>query len=133
VRDIGPDLRPNDYAKDNEANGEAKTTSSAQEKEPSVVEDLGQFYSLSLSNWGIYGLVFNLLFKWNGCGCNHIVWYTADLCIYCFRSIGFGKLRGLFFFVDLESGIHILWEMSTCQYVFLSLELCDCLLGELNL
>lgn len=97
VRDIGPDLRPNDYAKDNEANGEAKTTSSAQEKEPSVVEDLGQFYSLSLSNWGIYGLVFNLLFKWNGCGCNHIVWYTADLCIYCFRSIGFGKLRGLFF------------------------------------
>jgi hypothetical protein len=58
VRDIGPDLRPNDYAKDNEANGEAKTTSSAQEKEPSVVEDLGQFYSLSLSNWGIYGLVF---------------------------------------------------------------------------
>ncbi|KAG6744006.1 hypothetical protein POTOM_052710 [Populus tomentosa] len=73
VRDIGPDLRPNDYAKDNEANGEAKTTSSAQEKEPSVVEDLGQFYSLSLSNWGIYGSVFNLLFKWNGFGSNHIL------------------------------------------------------------
>ncbi|KAJ6316452.1 hypothetical protein OIU78_019692 [Salix suchowensis] len=40
VRDIGPDLRPNDYTKDNEANGEAKTTSSAPEKEPSVIEDL---------------------------------------------------------------------------------------------
>ncbi|KAG6744991.1 hypothetical protein POTOM_051632 [Populus tomentosa] len=73
VRDIGPDLRPNDYAKDNEANGEAKTTSSAQEKEPSVVEDLGQFDSLSLSNWGIYGLVVNLLFKCIGFGSNHIL------------------------------------------------------------
>ncbi|KAB5552146.1 hypothetical protein DKX38_009457 [Salix brachista] len=40
VRDIGPDLRPNDYTKDNEVNGETKTTSSAPEKEPSVIEDL---------------------------------------------------------------------------------------------
>lgn len=109
VRDIGPDLRPNDYAKDNEANGEAKTTSSAEEKEPSVVEDLGQFYSLSLSNWGIYGSVFNLLFKWNGFGCNHTVRYTTDLCVYCVRSIVFWKLGESFFFL-------VIWKLAFIFY-----------------
>ncbi|XP_027351507.1 uncharacterized protein LOC113862623 [Abrus precatorius] len=40
VRDIGPDLRPNDYKKDemtDETNGEKKTTTA---KEPSTLEDL---------------------------------------------------------------------------------------------
>lgn len=44
VRDIGPDLRPNDYKKeegsDDRANG--RKSASAQEKEPSVFEDLGK-------------------------------------------------------------------------------------------
>ncbi|CAK7341923.1 unnamed protein product [Dovyalis caffra] len=43
VRDIGPDLRPHDYAKDNddkEASDGAKSTSSAQQEEPSVFQDL---------------------------------------------------------------------------------------------
>ncbi|KAJ0027382.1 hypothetical protein Pint_36108 [Pistacia integerrima] len=45
VRDIGPDLRPNDYKKDDEtdddrANGAKSATN---EKEPSTLEDLGVF------------------------------------------------------------------------------------------
>ena len=100
MRDIGPDLRPNDYTKDHEANGEAKTTSSAPEKEPSVVEDLGQ---LSLSNWGIYGVVskvvYNLLFKWNG-----LVAKTLYGILLIYAYIVFVVLY------FLEIGIPILWK-----------------------
>ncbi|KAK7337265.1 hypothetical protein VNO77_17830 [Canavalia gladiata] len=50
VRDIGPNLRPNDYKKDDmadETNGEKKTTKG---KEPSTLEDLGTiFFSCLIS------------------------------------------------------------------------------------
>lgn len=44
VRDIGPDLRPNDYKKhDEDENDKANGSKSAtKEKEPSVLEDLGE-------------------------------------------------------------------------------------------
>jgi len=46
VRDIGPDLRPDDYKKgdmNDETNTEKRTTKG---KEPSTLEDLGTIFSL---------------------------------------------------------------------------------------
>jgi len=46
VRDIGPDLRPDDYKKDDmtaETDDEKRT---AKGKEPSTLEDLGTIFSL---------------------------------------------------------------------------------------
>lgn len=43
VRDIGPDLRPNDYKEEgSEDRANGRKSASAQEKEPSVFEDLGK-------------------------------------------------------------------------------------------
>jgi hypothetical protein len=52
VRDIGPELRPNDYKKHEESESEDKpsgTKSKTKEKEPSTLEDLGKnFINFSL-------------------------------------------------------------------------------------
>lgn len=51
VRDIGPDLRPNDYKKDEENEDKApRGKTAAKEKEPSTLEDLGKDSSFSLSS-----------------------------------------------------------------------------------
>ena len=116
MRDIGPDLRPNDYAKDNEANGEAKTTSSAQEKEPSVVEDLGQFYSLS--QIGEF-MDYYLICYSNGMGLVAVTLYGI-LLIYAyivFEELFFGN-RGVFFFV-------VIWKL---EFIFYG----KCLLSNLS-
>lgn len=43
VRDIGPDLRPNDYKKDEESENEGSgPKSTTKDKEPSTLEDLGK-------------------------------------------------------------------------------------------
>lgn len=42
MRDIGPDLRPNDYKKNEESDEKSKgVNSSSKGKEPSTLEDLG--------------------------------------------------------------------------------------------
>lgn len=51
VRDIGPDLRPNDYKKDNDdvnAREDANQPTADKPKEPSVLEDLGEISFLIL-------------------------------------------------------------------------------------
>lgn len=51
VRDIGPDLRPNDYKKDNDdvnAREDANQPIANKPKEPSVIEDLGEISFLIL-------------------------------------------------------------------------------------
>lgn len=51
VRDIGPDLRPNDYKKDNDdvnAREDANQPTADKPKEPSMLEDLGEISFLIL-------------------------------------------------------------------------------------
>lgn len=45
VRDIGPDLRPHDYKKyedEDDKSSTARSAAPAKEREPSVLEDLGE-------------------------------------------------------------------------------------------
>lgn len=48
VRDIGPDLRPNDYKKNDE--GDAKLIGTGKEKEPSMLEDLGENFFIEFDS-----------------------------------------------------------------------------------
>lgn len=63
VRDIGPDLRPNDYKKD-DANGDDKPSGdkrATKEKEPSVLEDLGE----KSGSDGLKSLISNVHYSFN--------------------------------------------------------------------
>lgn len=75
VRDIGPDLRPNDYKKDDEtdddrANGAKSAT---KEKEPSVLEDLGEQFLSHICYVQVFNYCSLIVYSASGCGSNFIL------------------------------------------------------------